>query len=47
MVCTVSLLVSFVVLPVEKTSRHYLTVCFIIAVCILQVHLSRLLGLIC
>ncbi|KAI4151206.1 MAG: hypothetical protein L6R39_002088 [Caloplaca ligustica] len=37
MVCTVSLLVSFVVLPVQKTSRHYLTVCFIIAVCILQI----------
>lgn len=37
MVCTLSLLLSFVVLPVEKTSRHYLTVCFIIAVCILQV----------
>ncbi|KAL8755290.1 MAG: hypothetical protein Q9199_003756 [Rusavskia elegans] len=36
MVCTMSLLVSFFVLPVEKTSRHYLTVCFIIAVCILQ-----------
>ncbi|KAL8848428.1 MAG: hypothetical protein Q9221_006535 [Calogaya cf. arnoldii] len=36
MVCTVSLLISFFVLPVEKTSRHYLTVCFVIAVCILQ-----------
>ncbi|KAL8905531.1 MAG: hypothetical protein Q9171_006627 [Xanthocarpia ochracea] len=36
MVCTVSLVISFLALPVEKTSRHYLTVCFIVAVCILQ-----------
>ncbi|KAL8666725.1 MAG: hypothetical protein Q9202_001263 [Teloschistes flavicans] len=36
MVCTVSLLISFLVLPVEKTSRHYLTVCFILAICLLQ-----------
>ncbi|KAL8872989.1 MAG: hypothetical protein Q9174_001476, partial [Haloplaca sp. 1 TL-2023] len=36
MVCTVSLLISFLVLPVERTSRHYLTVCFIVAICILQ-----------
>lgn len=43
MVCTVSLLVSFVVLPVQKTSRHYLTVCFIIAVCILQVRIRPIL----
>ncbi len=40
MVCTVSLLISFIVLPVERTSRHYLTVCFIVAVCILQVSLA-------
>ncbi|KAI4173046.1 MAG: hypothetical protein LQ343_003156 [Gyalolechia ehrenbergii] len=36
MVCTLSLLISFTILPVQRTSRHYLTVCFIIAVCILQ-----------
>ncbi|KAL8682425.1 MAG: hypothetical protein Q9186_001546 [Xanthomendoza sp. 1 TL-2023] len=36
MVCTASLLVSFFVLPIERTSRHYLNVCFIVAVCILQ-----------
>ncbi|KAL8840327.1 MAG: hypothetical protein Q9170_001342 [Blastenia crenularia] len=36
LVCTVSLLISFIVLPVQRTSRHYLTVCFIVAICILQ-----------
>ena len=44
MVCTVSLLISFLALPVEKTSRHYLTVCFIVAVCIMQVRRVRPLG---
>ncbi|KAL9045848.1 MAG: hypothetical protein Q9214_001181 [Letrouitia sp. 1 TL-2023] len=45
MVCTLSLLLSFVVLPVEKTSRHYLTVCFVIAVCILQTKLGFIIPL--
>lgn len=34
--CCLSLLISYFVLPVEKTSRHYLTVGFVVAVCILQ-----------
>ncbi len=38
MVCSLSLLLSFVVLPVEKTSRHYLTVGLVIAVSLLQVN---------
>ncbi len=37
MVCSLSLLLSFVVLPVERTSRHYLTVGLVLAVSILQV----------
>lgn len=38
MVCSLSLLLSYVVLPVEKTSRHYLTVGLVIAVSLLQVN---------
>ena len=37
MVCSVSLLISFFVLPVQKTSRHYLTVGLVVAVSLLQV----------
>lgn len=35
--CAVSLLISYFVLPAEKTSRHYLTVGMVVAVCFLQV----------
>ena len=36
LIASALLLLSFLVLPAEKTSRHYLTVCFILGVCILQ-----------
>lgn len=36
LVASALLLLSFLVLPAEKTSRHYLTICFILGVCILQ-----------
>lgn len=36
-VCCVFLLVSFAVLPVEYTNRHYLSVCLVVAILILQV----------
>ncbi|KFY76837.1 hypothetical protein V499_03615 [Pseudogymnoascus sp. VKM F-103] len=34
--CTVFLLVSFAILPVEKTHRHYLSICLVIAILIMQ-----------
>ena len=37
MVCSVSMLITYLVLPVSKTSRHYLTVGLVLAVCLLQV----------
>jgi hypothetical protein len=37
LVCTVFLLLSFAVLPVEKTHRHYLSICLVIAIVIMQV----------
>ena len=37
MVCSLSLLISFLVLPVQRTNRHYLTVGLVAAVCLLQV----------
>ena len=37
MVCSVSMLITFLVLPVSRTSRHYLTVGLVVAVCLLQV----------
>lgn len=37
MVCSVSMLITYLVLPVSKTSRHYLTVGLVVAVCLLQV----------
>lgn len=37
---TVLLLITFYVLPVQKTSRHYLTVGLVAAVCLLQVWCS-------
>ena len=36
LVASLLLLLSFLVLPAAKTSRHYLTVCFVLGVCILQ-----------
>jgi hypothetical protein len=41
MVCSVFLLVSFAFLPVEKTHRHYLSVCLSIAVILMQVSNSN------
>ena len=37
MVCTVYLLISFAVLPVQKTHRHYLSVCLAVSIGIMQV----------
>lgn len=37
MVCTVFLLISFAVLPVKKTHRHYLSVCLAISIAVMQV----------
>lgn len=37
LVCAMSLLVSYFVLPTEKTSRHYLTIGMIVSVCFLEV----------
>lgn len=37
LVCAGLLLVTYFILPVEKTSRHYLTVGLVVAVCTLQV----------
>ena len=37
MVGSLSLLLSFLILPVERTSRHYLTVGLVLAVSVLQV----------
>ena len=37
LVCAGSLLVSYFVLPTEKTNRHYLTIGMIISVCFLEV----------
>ncbi|KFY47193.1 hypothetical protein V494_00102 [Pseudogymnoascus sp. VKM F-4513 (FW-928)] len=36
LVCTVFLLLSFAILPVEKTHRHYLSICLVIAIVIMQ-----------
>ena len=36
MICSVSMLITFFVLPVPRTSRHYLTVGLVVAVCLLQ-----------
>lgn len=36
MVCSVLLLISFVVLPVQRTNRHYLTIGLVVAICFLQ-----------
>lgn len=36
MVCSMSLLLSFIVLPVQKTNRHYLTIGLVVAICFLQ-----------
>lgn len=38
--CTALLLLSLLVLPVQKTSRHYLTVCLLIAVGFMSVGIS-------
>ncbi|CAD6564432.1 MAG: hypothetical protein ASARMPREDX12_002659 [Alectoria sarmentosa] len=35
-VCSMSLLLSFIVLPVQKTNRHYLTIGLVVAICFLQ-----------
>ena len=35
--CTVLLLVTYFALPIQKTSRHYLTVCLVAAVTLMQV----------
>ena len=37
MICSLSLLISYLVLPVKQTSRHYLTVGLVVAICIMQV----------
>ena len=37
MVCSLSILATYFVLPVSRTSRHYLTVGLVVAVCLLQV----------
>lgn len=37
LLCAGLLLVTYFILPVEKTSRHYLTVGLVVAVCTLQV----------
>jgi hypothetical protein len=42
MICSVFLLVSFVVLPVKKTHRHYLSVCLAISIAIMQVRPSMI-----
>ena len=36
LICSALLLISFIILPAVKTSRNYLTICFILGVCILQ-----------
>ena len=40
MVFSVSLLISYLVLPVKQTSRHYLTVGVVVAICLMQVCLQ-------
>lgn len=37
MVCSMSILITYLILPVSKTSRHYLTVGLVVAVCLMQV----------
>lgn len=37
MICSVFLIISFAVLPIEKTHRHYLSVCLAIGVTLMQV----------
>jgi hypothetical protein len=41
-VCTVFLLLSWAALPIEKTHRHYLSICLAIAVAFMQVRVSAL-----
>ena len=41
MVCCGTLLLSYLVLPVERTSRHYLTVGLVLAICLIQVCRER------
>ncbi|KAL9103423.1 MAG: hypothetical protein Q9163_001525 [Psora crenata] len=36
MVCSMSLLISYLVLPAKQTSRHYLTVGLVVAICVMQ-----------
>ena len=36
-ICCAILLLSYVILPVEKTSRHYLSVGLVVALCLIQV----------
>ena len=43
LICLVFLLVSFIFLPAEKTRRHYLSYCLIIAAILLAVSVSFLL----
>ena len=45
MVCSVSLLISFLVLPIQTTHRHYLTVCLVISVILIQVGQDIICGL--
>lgn len=35
--CSISILMTYFVLPVKTTNRHYLTVGLVVAVCLLQV----------
>ncbi len=37
LVCSALLLLSYLVLPVQKTSRHYMTIGLVAAICLLQV----------
>lgn len=45
LICSVFLLVSWAVLPVEKTNRHYLSICLTFSVLLMNV--SRLTDLSC
>ncbi len=42
MICAVSVLLSFAVLPVNKTHRHYLSVCLVVGIILMQVSLLAL-----
>lgn len=39
-ICCVLLLLSYFILPVEKTSRHYLSVGLVVSLCLIQVSRS-------